>query len=95
MHSGRVAPRTRSITPSVGVEAGFGPDESLGGFVDEVQAELAVELGFVVWGGFGEYCGDVAERRLLIIPFMSRRHFASCFSSLASLIEQSRLPLTH
>jgi hypothetical protein len=45
-----------------GVDAGFGPDESSGGFVGEVQAELAVELGFVVWRGVGEYCGDVAQR---------------------------------
>ncbi|HJT03205.1 MAG TPA: hypothetical protein VJ757_06200 [Pseudonocardiaceae bacterium] len=46
----------------MGVDAGFGSDESCGGFVGEVQAELAVELGFVVRCGFGEYCGDVAER---------------------------------
>jgi hypothetical protein len=38
---------------------GFGPDESFAGVVGEVQAELAVEPGFVVWRGFGEYCGDV------------------------------------
>jgi hypothetical protein len=53
--SAQVPPRTRSITPTVGIESGFGPDQSFGGFVGEVQAELAVELSFVVWRGFDEY----------------------------------------